>query len=61
MLRRSAEVGPVYTEKAIGDQAYPEFLVIDERRVLMAYYDGSAYEKGVPKRADIRLATLTLF
>ena len=43
-----------------GDKGYPEFLVIDEHRVLMAYYEGLAYEKGVPKRADIRLATLTL-
>ncbi len=43
-----------------GDKAYPEFLVIDDKRVLMSYYDGVAYEKAVPKRADIRLATLTL-
>jgi hypothetical protein len=43
-----------------GDKAYPEFLVLDEHRVLMAYYDGQAYEKGVPKRADIRLATITV-
>jgi len=43
-----------------GDKAYPEFLVIDDHRVLMAYYDGLAYEKAVPKRADIRLATITV-
>jgi hypothetical protein len=45
---------------AVGDKAYPEFLVINDRRVLMVYYDGEAYEKAVPKRADIRLATFTL-
>ena len=43
-----------------GDKGYPEFLVLDEHRVLMAYYDGEAYEKGVAKQADIRLAAFTL-
>jgi hypothetical protein len=43
-----------------GDKAYPEFLVLDEHRALMAYYDGQAYEKAVPKQADIRLATITV-
>ncbi|MAE67245.1 MAG: hypothetical protein CMJ18_23535 [Phycisphaeraceae bacterium] len=43
-----------------GDKAYPEFLVLDDRQVLMAYYDGQAFEPGVPKRADIRLARFTV-
>ena len=43
-----------------GDRGYPEFLVLDDRRVLMAYYDGQAFEHGVPKQADIRLATFTV-
>jgi len=46
-----------YTE---GDKSYPGFAVMDNRRVLMSYYDGEMYEPGVPKQSDIRLARLTL-
>ena len=51
------------TEKHVwphGDKAYPEFLVLDDHRVLMAYYDGQAFEAGVPMQADIRLAPFTI-
>jgi hypothetical protein len=44
----------------MGDKAYPEFLVLDDHNVLMAYYDGQSFEAGVPKQADIRLATITV-
>ena len=41
-----------------GDVAYADFLALGNQRALIAWYDGEAYEKGVPKQADILLATL---
>ncbi|MAE76441.1 MAG: hypothetical protein CMJ85_06210 [Planctomycetes bacterium] len=41
-----------------GDQGYAGMLALDDGRLLICYYDGEAYEPGVPKRSDIRLATV---
>ena len=41
-----------------GDQSYAGILPLDEHRVLVSYYDGELYQKGVPKWSDIRLAEL---
>lgn len=43
-----------------GDESYPDFLTLDDRRALMVWYTGELYEKGVPKQADLLLATLRL-
>ena len=47
-----------------GDQSYPHFLVLDDHRVLMVWYDGEALinpvPRGEPKRADIFLAVLRI-
>lgn len=40
------------------DVSYPHFFALGGNRALMAWYDGEPYEKGVPKQADIFLATL---
>ena len=40
------------------DLSYPHFFPLGDNRLLMAWYDGEPYEKGVPKQADIFLATL---
>ena len=52
---------PMYLWGVSGDKSYPEFHVLDDERVLMVYYDGDAYEPGIPKRSDIRMATLRIF
>jgi len=52
---------PAYRWGAAGDKSCPDFLVVDDHRFLLAYYDGEPWEEGVPKQADIRLATLALF
>ena len=41
-----------------GDESYPHFCRIDQRRALMVWYSGEEYERGVPKQADLLLATL---
>ena len=43
-----------------GDQSYAGILPLDDGRVLVSYYDGELYEPGVPKRSDIKLATIQL-
>ena len=35
-------------------------LALDDGRLLICYYDGEAYEPGVPKRSDIKLATVCI-
>ena len=41
-----------------GDESYPHFCRLDQRRALMVWYSGEEYERGVPKQADLLLATL---
>ena len=41
-----------------GDESYPHFLMLDDRCALTVWYTGEAYERGVPKQADLLLATL---
>jgi len=41
-----------------GDQSYAGILPTADGRVLVSYYDGELYESGVPKRSDVKLATL---
>ena len=41
-----------------GDESYPHFLMLDDRRALVVWSTGEAYERGVPKQADLLLATL---
>jgi len=41
-----------------GEEAYPHFLALDNRRALMAWYSGHRYEPDVPKQSDLLLATL---
>lgn len=41
-----------------GDESYPHFCRIDQQRALMVWYSGEEYERGVPKQADLLLATL---
>ena len=43
-----------------GDQSYAGMLALDDGRLLICYYDGEAYEPGVPKRSDIKLATVCI-
>ena len=35
-------------------------LALDERKLLMCYYDGEPYQRGAPKRSDIKLATVSV-
>jgi hypothetical protein len=41
-----------------GDLSYAGILPLDDARFLLSYYDGELYEKGVPKRSDIKLAEI---
>ncbi len=43
-----------------GDVSYPDFHRLDDRRALIAWYDGEGYEEGVPKQSDLFLATLRI-
>jgi hypothetical protein len=43
-----------------GDLSYASILPQDENRFLVSYYDGQLYEKGVPKRSDIKLAQVRI-
>ena len=43
-----------------GDLSYPHILALDDRRALIAWYDGQRYEEGVAKQADLLLAILRL-
>ena len=43
-----------------GDQSYAGMLALDDRTLVMCYYDGEPYEPGVPKRSDIKLATVSV-
>ena len=43
-----------------GDLSYAGILPLDDSRFLLSYYDGELYEKGVPKRSDIKLAEIRL-
>ena len=42
------------------DQSYAGMLALDDRTLVMCYYDGEPYERGVPKRSDIKLATVSV-
>ena len=35
-------------------------LALDDRTLVMCHYDGEPYERGVPKRSDIKLATVSV-
>ncbi len=41
-----------------GDESYPHFWTLDDNRALMVWYSGEDHAGGVPKRADLLLATL---
>jgi hypothetical protein len=41
-----------------GDNAYPHLYPLDDRRALLAWYDGERWEEDVRKQADILLAVL---
>lgn len=43
-----------------GDVSYAGILPLDDKRLLVSYYDGELYEKGVFKRSDIKLAQLVV-
>ena len=43
-----------------GDQSYAGMVALDERQLVMCYYDGEAYQPGVPRRSDIKLATVSV-
>ena len=43
-----------------GDQSYAGMLALNDKRLLVCYYDGEAYERGAPKRSDIKLATVSV-
>ena len=42
------------------DDSYPHFLTLDDQRVLMVWYMGEPYERGVAKQADLFLARLRI-
>jgi len=43
-----------------GDDSYPHFLTLDDQRVLMTWYTGEGYERGVAKQANLYLARLRI-
>jgi hypothetical protein len=51
---------PVHRWGPIGDKANTDFWVLNDHRFLLTWYEGEPYEHGVPKEADIRLATVTI-
>ena len=43
-----------------GDQSYAGMLALDDRTLVICYYDGEPYQRGAPKRSDIKLATVSV-
>ena len=43
-----------------GDQSYAGMLALDDRTLVICYYDGEPYRRGTPKRSDIKLATVSV-
>ena len=43
-----------------GDLSYAGILPLDDERFLLSFYDGELYEKGVPKRSDVKLAEIRI-
>ena len=35
-------------------------LALDDRTLVICYYDGEPYQRGAPKRSDIKLATVSV-
>ena len=42
------------------DDSYPHFLTLDDQRVLMVWYTGQGYQRGVAKQADLFLAQIRI-
>ena len=59
--RRSPGAGRTYDGGTlIPIRAHFGVLALDDRTLVMCYYDAEPYEPGVPKRSDIKLATVSV-